>query len=114
MKLRKSIAAVVVGSALLAGAVTSGPATALAADLVPKKQEQKASAVVPAGEGRSRGVTINLAATANEPRKLCEYESPQGCVGWYPNWNTCRDISHHGTPAQIRACLLWSGFGSRG
>lgn len=113
MQLRKRLAAVVLGSTLLIGAVTSGPVAATAFDLVPTKQEQKASSVGPAGAGRGVDAAITL-ASANETRKPCEYESPQGCVGWYPNANTCRDISHHGTPAQIRACLLWSGFGSRG
>jgi hypothetical protein len=113
MRLFRNVAAVVAGGALLAGAVVLGSSAATAGDVVPMKQEQKASVVAPMIGVQDR-VMATTTATAMEPRKLCEYESPQGCVGWYPNANTCRDISHHGTPAQIRACLLWSGFGSRG
>lgn len=113
MKLRKSIPAALIGGALVAGAIGFGPTVASSIGSEPTKQEQKASAVVPTTQLSGGSATIS-SASVREPRKLCEYESPQGCVGWYPNVNTCRDISNHGTPAQIRACLVWSGFGSRG
>lgn len=62
-------------------------------------------AAAPASAAVGGGVTI---------QKLCEYEKNGQCVGWYPNTDTCRNIAHHGTKAQIAACLAWSGYGSRG
>jgi len=47
-------------------------------------------------------------------QKECAYLNGSQCTGWYPNTDTCRNIAHHGTSYQIRTCLFWSGFGSRG
>ncbi|AKK03971.1 hypothetical protein [Corynebacterium epidermidicanis] len=64
-------------------------------------------------------ISINLAsaqATTVQPRAVCEYEDGAHCTGWYPNENTCQDIFNKPgvTDYQLRACLAWSGHGSRG
>ena len=62
------------------------------------------------------GAGPSAAATNVQPFKICEYENGSQCTGWYPNPDTCRDIFKKPgvTDYQLRACLAWSGHGSRG
>ncbi|VXB61442.1 exported hypothetical protein [Curtobacterium sp. 8I-2] len=46
--------------------------------------------------------------------KECAYLNGAQCTGWYANADTCKGIAYYGSPAHIRACEAWAGFGSHG